>query len=132
MRTRDRKLRPHQQRWAACPNQDVTYGAGIAALDQAPVVVKVPDFGDRFWVYQIADLRTDSSAQIGTMYGSKPGHYLLVGPNWKGDVPKRHNAGISCEDEYRLRRAACILGRHCRRPFFDPAALPVQRRDERT
>jgi hypothetical protein len=22
------------------------------------------------------------------MYGSKPGHYLLVGPNWKGETPK--------------------------------------------
>lgn len=77
-----------EQRWVACPNQDVTYGAGIAALDQAPVVVQVPDFGDRFWVYQIVDLRTDSFAQIGTMYGSKPGFYLLVGPDWQGEVPK--------------------------------------------
>lgn len=77
-----------EQRWVACPNQDVTYGAGIAALDLGPVVVQVPDFGDRFWVYQIVDLRTDSFAQIGAMYGSKPGFYLLVGPDWKGDVPK--------------------------------------------
>ena len=38
------------QRWVACPNQDVVYGAGIAALDQTPVVVQVPDFGRRFWV----------------------------------------------------------------------------------
>lgn len=77
-----------EQRWVACPNQDVTYGAGIAALDQGPLVVQVPEFGGRFWVYQIVDLRTDSFAQIGAMYGSKPGFYLLVGPNWKGEVPK--------------------------------------------
>jgi len=77
-----------EQRWVACPNQDVVYGAAIAALDETPVVVQVPDFGDRFWVYQVVDLRTDSFAQLGKMYGTKPGFYLLVGPNWKGEVPK--------------------------------------------
>ncbi|QOG04440.1 DUF1254 domain-containing protein [Flavobacterium sp. MDT1-60] len=77
-----------EQRWVACPNQDVVYGAAIAALDETPVVVQVPDFGDRFWVYQVVDLRTDAFAQLGKMYGTKPGFYLLVGPNWKGDVPK--------------------------------------------
>ncbi|AWY44326.1 DUF1214 domain-containing protein [Pseudomonas putida] len=76
------------QRWVACPNQDVVYGGAVVALDVSPVVVQVPDFGERFWVYQIVDLRTDSFAQMGAMYGSKPGFYLLVGPNWKGDVPK--------------------------------------------
>ena len=75
------------ERWVACPNQDVVYGAGIAALDETPVVVQVPDFGTRFWVYQIVDLRTDSFADVGIMYGTKPGFYLLVGPQWKGTVP---------------------------------------------
>ena len=77
-----------EQRWVACPNQDVVYGAAIAALDETPVVIQVPDFGDRFWVYQVVDLRTDAFAQLGKMYGTKPGFYLLTGPNWKGEVPK--------------------------------------------
>jgi len=77
-----------QQRWVACPNQDVAYGAGVAALERTPVVVQVPDFGDRFWVYQVVDIRTDSFAQIGAMYGTQPGFYLLAGPDWKGEVPK--------------------------------------------
>jgi hypothetical protein len=51
-------------------------------------VVQVPDFGDRFWVYQIVDTRTDGFASIGKMYGSTPGFYLLIGPNWQGDIPK--------------------------------------------
>lgn len=76
------------QRWVACPNQDVAYGAGAAALERSPVIVQVPDFGNRFWVYQIVDIRTDSFAEIGAMYGSKPGFYMLVGPDWKGEVPK--------------------------------------------
>jgi hypothetical protein len=76
------------ERLVACPNQDVVYGAGSVALDQSPVVVQVPNFGDRFWVYQVVDLRTDSFVQLGKMYGTTSGFYLLVGPNWHGDVPK--------------------------------------------
>lgn len=75
------------QRDVACPNQDVVYGGGPLALDIEPVVVQVPDFGKRFWVYQIVDLRTDSFASMGSMYGTRPGFYLLVGPDWKGEVP---------------------------------------------
>lgn len=77
-----------EERSVACPNQDVVYGIGSIALDVSPVVVQVPDFGSRFWVYQIVDLRTDSFVQLGKMYGTTPGFYLLVGPSWKGDVPK--------------------------------------------
>lgn len=76
------------ERHVACPNQDVVYGAGFLALDLSPVVVQVPDFGERFWVYQVLDARTDSFATLGKMYGSRPGFYLLVGPNWQGDVPR--------------------------------------------
>jgi hypothetical protein len=77
-----------EERIVACPNQDVVYGVGGLALDKSPVIIQVPNFGDRFWVYQIVDLRTDSFADLGKMYGSKPGFYLLVGPNWKGSKPK--------------------------------------------
>src|SRR5215471_3336941 len=49
-----------EARIVACPNQDVVYGVGALALDMSPVVIQVPDFGNRFWVYQIVDLRTDS------------------------------------------------------------------------
>lgn len=75
------------ERIVACPNQDVVYGAGVLALNISPVVIQVPDFGERFWVYQIVDLRTDSFVRLGKMYGTTPGFYLLVGPEWEGDVP---------------------------------------------
>jgi hypothetical protein len=77
-----------EERLVACPNQDVVYGAGSVALDLSPVVIQVPDFASRFWVYQVVDLRTDSFVQLGRMYGTTPGFYLLAGPNWQGDVPK--------------------------------------------
>ena len=68
------------EREIACPNQDVVFGVGMLALELTPVVIQVPNFGDRFWVYQTLDLRTDSIADLGVMYGTKPGFYLLVGP----------------------------------------------------
>jgi hypothetical protein len=70
------------QRFIACPNQDVAYGAGFFDLDKEPAVIQVPDFGDRFWVYALYDGRTDEFAEIGKQYGTKPGFYLMVGPNW--------------------------------------------------
>jgi hypothetical protein len=76
------------ERIVACPNQDVVYGGGSLGLDQTAVVIQVPDFGDRFWVYQVVDLRTDGFARLGKMYGTTPGFYLIAGPGWRGEVPE--------------------------------------------
>jgi hypothetical protein len=76
-----------EERIVACPNQDVVYGFGVLDLSKEPVVIQVPDFKDRFWVYQIVDARTDSFAKVGKMYDTKPGFYLLAGPGWNGTVP---------------------------------------------
>jgi len=76
-----------EQQFIACPNQDVAYGAGFMTLDKEPIVFQVPDFGDRFWVYALYDARTDEFSEIGKQYGTKPGFYLMVGPNWKGENP---------------------------------------------
>jgi hypothetical protein len=76
------------ERIVACPNQDVVDGGGSLGFDKSPVVIQVPDFGDRFWVYQAVDLRTDGFVRIGKMYGTTPGFYLLAGPNWHGEVPE--------------------------------------------
>src|SRR5262245_35685474 len=75
------------ERLVACPNQDVAYGGGSLGLDRSSVVIQVPDFGQRFWVYQVVDLRTDSVVQLGKMYGTTPGFYLIVRQNWQGNVP---------------------------------------------
>ena len=75
------------QRFIACPNQDVVYGLGYFDLDRQPVVVQVPDFGDRFWVYAAYDQRTDQFGKLGKPYGTKPGFYLMVGPKWDGKTP---------------------------------------------
>ncbi|MFG2426986.1 DUF1254 domain-containing protein [Streptomyces sp. NPDC048590] len=77
---------PHQ-RLVACPNQDVVYGFGMLDAEAGPCVVQVPDLGDRFWVIQLVDQRTESFGRLGSPYGSKPGHYLLAPHDWDGEVP---------------------------------------------
>lgn len=76
------------QRYVACPNQDVVYGSCFMSLDKGPVVVQVPDFGDRFWVIQMGNQRTDGIGGLGSMYGSKSGFYMIAKEGWKGDIPK--------------------------------------------
>ncbi|MEN4397638.1 DUF1254 domain-containing protein [Mycolicibacterium senegalense] len=73
--------------FVTCPNQDVVYGLAYFDLDAQPVIVQVPDFGDRFWVYCLYDQRTDQFGELGKPYGTQPGFYLLAGPSWKGDKP---------------------------------------------
>jgi hypothetical protein len=87
------------QSFVACPNQDVAYGLGFFSLDEEPAVIQVPDFGDRFWVYALYDARTDQFGELGKPYGTQPGFYLLVGPNWQGEVPAGITAVIRSSTE---------------------------------
>lgn len=83
-----------EETFVTCPNQDVVYGGGFFSLNKEPVVFQVPDFGDRFWVYALYDGRTDEFGEIGKPYGTKPGFYLIVGPDWKGPTPAGINAVV--------------------------------------
>lgn len=93
-----------EERVVACPNQDVVYGLGVIDGRRGPSVVQVPDFGGRFWVYQGVDQRTDSFIQLGAMYGTKPGLYLLAPQSWDGAVP----AGITGVFRFDTRISVCI------------------------
>ena len=75
----------------AIPNQDVVYGLGWLSLAKEPVVLQVPDFGNRFWTFPVYDTRTTEISELGLQYGTKAGFYMVVGQNWKGTPP----AGIA-------------------------------------
>jgi hypothetical protein len=92
------------ERLVACPNQDVVYGFGVIDAQRGPSVVQVPDFGGRFWVYQVVDQRTDSFVRLGAMYQTKPGLYLLAPASWDGPVP----GGIAGMFRFDTRIAVCI------------------------
>ena len=71
----------------ADPNQDVVYGLGYLSLEKEPVVIQIADFGDRFWTFPVYDAQTDQISALGQQYSTKPGFYLVVGPDWKGETP---------------------------------------------
>lgn len=98
------------QRFVACTNQDVLYGFGFGSLDEQPAVFQIPDFGDRFWVAAAWDHRTDSFARLGKQYGTRPGFYAVVGPNWSGTLP----AGITHSF-----RSSTALAAFCPRVFLE-------------
>ena len=79
-----------RETFIAIPNQDVVYGLGWLSLAKEPVVLQVPDFGKRFWTFPVYDLRTTEISELGLQYGTKPGFYMVVGPNWKGETPGRN------------------------------------------
>jgi hypothetical protein len=101
------------QTFIACPNQDVVYGLACFSLNEEPVILQVPDFGERFWVYAMYDQRTDQFGELGKPYGSKPGFYLLVGPDWKGEKP----AGVEA-----VIRSSTALANCVPRVFMDDTA----------
>ena len=83
-------ISPHET-YMDIPNQDVVYGMAWLSLAKEPLVVQVPDFGNRFWTFPMYDARTDEFTELGLQYGTKPGFYMIVGPSWKGQTP----AGIA-------------------------------------
>jgi hypothetical protein len=71
-----------------CPNRDVIYGFALLDLEKDAVVIQVPEAKSNIWMFQLGDHRTDSFGALGSIYGSKPGLYLVVGPNWIGEKPE--------------------------------------------
>ena len=83
-----------------CANQDVIYGFGMFDLAADAVVIQIPDFGARFWLYQLGDHRTDAFARVGRMHGTQPGCYLVVGPDWRGTIPAGITGVFRCPTRY--------------------------------
>jgi hypothetical protein len=105
-----------------CANQDVIYGFGMFDLAEDAVVIQIPDFGDRFWLYQLGDHRTDAFARVGRMHGTVPGSYLVVGPDWSGAIP----AGIAGVFRCPTRYGYCLPRVHVNGTEEDrQAALPA-------
>ncbi len=83
-----------------CANQDVIYGFGLFDLEREPVVFQVPDFGDRFWLYQLGDQRTDAFAELGCMYKTAPGSYLVASEEWDQPIPEGIREVFRCSTRY--------------------------------
>ncbi|MFB8041955.1 DUF1254 domain-containing protein [Streptomyces hydrogenans] len=70
------------------PNADTLYSSAWLDLSDEPLVLTLPDFGDRFWMVPILDAWSDVCVVVGRRgNGSSAGPFLIAGPSWSGAVP---------------------------------------------
>ncbi|HEV3263474.1 MAG TPA: DUF1254 domain-containing protein [Gemmataceae bacterium] len=70
------------------PNNDTLYSIAWLDLSKEPVILSVPDVGDRYYTMEIASFDSDNFAYVGMRTtGTKAGDYAIVGPSWKGELP---------------------------------------------
>ena len=61
---------------------------GFLDLGQEPMIVTIPDAGDRYLVMQAMNMWTDDFASAGTRTpATKSGDFLIAGPEWNGTAP---------------------------------------------
>src|SRR5262249_41453726 len=89
------------------PSTSTLYCAAWLDLRAEPIVMRLPDIGDRFHVIQVLEAWTDvggsdpccldgactagAFCSLGSRYGTTPGNYAFVGPDWTDPLP----AGIT-------------------------------------
>jgi len=86
------------------PNSDTPYSNIGADLRAEPLVLTVPEIEkDRYYSLQFIDAYTFNFAYAGSRAtGNEAGHFLLAGPNWKGETPAGIKEVIRCETDIAL------------------------------
>jgi hypothetical protein len=70
------------------PNNDTLYVIGQCDVRQGPLVLHVPDTGDRYYVLQFVDAWSNNFAYIGRRAtGTAEAEFLLTGRDHEGPVP---------------------------------------------
>ena len=72
------------------PNSDTPYSTLWLDLRAEPIVISVPAVDkNRYYSVQLIDGNAYNYGYIGSRKtGNEPGDYLVVGPDWKGEMPK--------------------------------------------
>lgn len=74
---------------------------GWLDLENEPIVLSVPDTNDRYYVFWMMNMWTDVFGSAGKRTtGTSPGHFLIVGPNWKGTAPAGINETFRSSTRY--------------------------------
>lgn len=69
-------------------NNDTLYSMAQIDLSVGPVLLEVPETGERYYVLQFVDAWTNNFAYVGRRAtGTAAGRFLLVPPGWEGQQP---------------------------------------------
>jgi len=84
------------------PNSDTPYSFVGADLRAEPIVLTIPTIkGGRYFSLQFIDAYTFNFAYVGSRTtGNDGGHFLLAGPNWKGEKPGNITEVIRSETQF--------------------------------
>ncbi|MQY04088.1 DUF1254 domain-containing protein [Actinomadura macrotermitis] len=70
------------------PNADTLYSQAWLDLGPEPMVLSVPDMGDRYWMMPVLSAWTDVFTAPGSRTtGRGDAHYAITGPGWTGTLP---------------------------------------------
>lgn len=86
---RSEHLATPESKAVVAPNNDTLYASAWLDLRQEPIILHVPDTQGRYYSVQFLDAFTDTFAYVGRrVTGTKEGNYAIVGPDWRGTLPK--------------------------------------------
>jgi hypothetical protein len=69
-------------------NNDTIYSIAQVDVSGGPVLLRVPDTAERYYVLQFVDAWTNNFAYVGRRAtGTAAGSFLLVPPTWRGHAP---------------------------------------------
>lgn len=84
-----RQLTDPTDRSVVAPNYDTLYSIAWLNLKQQPQIIHVPKVKDRYFVIPLMSPYTEDFKNLGTVNGTKPGDYAVVGPDQKNvKLPK--------------------------------------------
>ena len=86
--THNTRFPDHTFRTVVRPNVDTLYSIAWLNLSAEPHVLSVPDMGERYYISPFMDAWTNVFDSVGTRKtGNQAGDYVIVGPNWSGELP---------------------------------------------
>ncbi|WP_213958958.1 MULTISPECIES: DUF1254 domain-containing protein [unclassified Variovorax] len=84
-----RQLLTPRNREVVSPNNDTLYDNAWLDLSNGPLLINVPDMGERYWTLGFLDMWTNPFAYAGRRTtGNRAQRLFVHGPDWKGDVPE--------------------------------------------